>query len=422
MLLRNTLFFLLIAGIGISCQSASDGGNTSSDPTVTRFDHGYQFEADQLEPNIRGAVAYLEKHVQPNGRFHYLTNLNPEAEIDPAEYNILRHCGTLYAMGQAAELYPDAVDKETMVRAADYIRKNCLSPLPGADRPNLGVWTEPEITKSQWGRELKLGGTGLGILGFLAVERQVPGYMNTDTLALLAESILAMQRPNGRFEAIYEARQGQFSDHISAFYPGEAILALLQLYQMDEKERWLEAALNGLKFIVNARKEVDIFDLPADHWILLATNELFAGIPEEKYAGDHAAILDQGRRIAQKMVNTSKQNPSDSLYFGAFNSSGSTTSLGTRLEGLVSFGVHLDEAEDAALIADLKQAVHFGLGYVQEARVRQGPLQGGVTRLPEHLRKLKPNPVNSQIQIDNVQHVMSGWIWAKRRQDWLWGR
>ena len=165
---------------------------------------------------------------------------------------------------------------------------------------------------------------------------------------------------------------------------------------------------------------MDVFDLPADHWILLATNELLTGVPAEKYAEHQTAIVDHGRRIAQKMVNTSKQNPSDSLYFGAFSSSGSTTSLGTRLEGLISFGVHLDEEVDAALIADLKQAVHFGLGYVQEARVTQGPLQGGVTRLPEHLRKLKPNPVNSQIQIDNVQHVMSGWIWAERREEWLW--
>lgn len=420
MLLRHIHFIVVVGLFFTACGPSSGDGNSTSGEAITRFDHGYRFPAEQLETNIRESVGYLENHLQPNGRFHYLTNLNPEAGIDPAEYNILRHCGTLYAMGQAAEMYPDAVAKETMVRAADYIRKNCLSPLPGATRPNLGVWTEPEITNSEWGRELKLGGTGLGILGFLAVERKVPGYMSTDTLALLAESILAMQRPNGQFESIYEARQGQFSDHISPFYPGEAILALVQLYQMDEKDRWLEAALNGLMFIVNARKEVDIFDLPADHWILLATNELLEEVPPEKYAEDRSAIVDHGRRIAQKMVNTSKQNPSDSLYFGAFNSSGSTTPLGTRLEGLVSFGIHLDEGEDAALIADLKQAVHFGLGYVQEARVRQGPLQGGVTRLPEHLRKLKPHPDNSQIQIDNVQHIMSGWIWAKRRQEWLW--
>lgn len=420
MFLRSTLFLVSIAVISFSCQSSPGGGNTSSGEEITRFDHGYQFAAEQLETNIREGAGYLENHLQPNGRFHYLTNLNSGAGIDPADYNILRHCGTLYAMGQAAELYPDAVEKEAMVRAADYIRKNCLAPLPGANRPNLGVWTEPEITNSEWGRELKLGGTGLGLLGFLAVERQVPGYMSTDTLALLAESILAMQRPNGRFESIYEARQGQFADHISPYYPGEAMLALIQLYQIDKNERWLEAALNGLLFIVNARATVDIFNLPADHWILLATNELLAGVPAEKYAAHRSAILHHGRRIAQKMVNTSRQNPSDSLYFGAFNSSGSTTSLGTRLEGLISFGVHLDEEADAALIADLKQAVHYGLGYVQGARVSQGPLQGGVTRLPEHLRKLKPDPKNSQIQIDNVQHVMSGWIWAKRRRDWLW--
>jgi len=420
MFLRNTIFFFLLAGVGISCQPSSKEGRISSGSDITRFDHGYQFEARQLEPNIREGVQYLENHIQENGRFQYITNAHPEAEINPAEYNILRHCGTMYAMGLAAELYPRDVDKEVLVQAADYIRQHCLAPLPLADQPNLGVWTYPEMTTSEWGPELKLGGTGLGILGFLAVERLSPGYMSRDTFALLAESILAMQRPNGRFESIYGEHSGQFVDHISPYYPGEAILALLQLYRFDQNERWLDAALKGLMFIVNARAEVDIFDLPADHWILLATNELFAGIPEEKYAQDRAAIVDHGRRIAQKMVNTSKQNPSDSLYFGAFNNSGSTTSLGTRLEGLISFGVYLDEEKDAPLIADLKQAVHFGLGYVQGARVTQGPLQGGVTRLPEHLRKRKPDPVNSQIQIDNVQHVMSGWIWAKHHQDWLW--
>jgi len=420
MLLRHTLFFLLIAGICFSCQSSSEGGNATSNQSNTRFDPGYQFPAGQLETNIREGVQYLARNVQPSGRFNYQQNLMPDVVIDPAKYNVLRHCGSVYAMGQAAEEYPDAVDIDAMVRAADYIRHQSLAPYPLGERPNLAVWSTPEVVNTDFGREVKLGGTGLGLLMFLAVDRQVPGYMSVDTLGLLAESILAMQRPDGSFESIYQAETGGFADHISQFYPGEAILALLELYSVDPNDRWLEAALDGFAFICTARQEVAMGDLPTDHWILLATTALIERVPAEKYAQHRSMIMDHGKRIAEKMVRTSKQNAMDTIYFGSFNASGSTTPLGTRLEGLLSFGVHLDPQEESALIDNLKQAVHYALGYVQGARVTEGPLRGGVTRLPKHLRRLKPEPANNRIQIDNVQHVMSGWIWAKRRQDWLW--
>ena len=58
---------------------------------------------------------------------------------------------------------------------------------------------------------------------------------------LLADGILAQQRPDGSYKIYFGAERDDGFD----FYPGEAMLALLEMYKMTNVEKYLESAERG---------------------------------------------------------------------------------------------------------------------------------------------------------------------------------
>ena len=84
----------------------------------------------------------------------------------------------------------------------------------------------------------------------------------------LGRFILFMQRENGAFHAKYDDQTGYVRDAESLFYPGEAILALTMLYEVDHDERWLEAAARGIAQLIDSRRGST--SLPNDHWLMIA--------------------------------------------------------------------------------------------------------------------------------------------------------
>lgn len=418
MIIRNCLYIALIPYFLLAaCSPAAE-----QDKFAT-YDPDYRFPVDSLETNIHESVRYLLNNLRLSGQFYYRRNLDRSVRIDGDDYNELRHLGAIYSLGQYAEAFPDTELAEPMRRAGDFMRNCCLSPFPDENSPQLALWTDPEINGGLRERRVKLGGNGLGLLAFVTIEREAGNYMSKDTLARLAASILEMQNADGSFKSVYESDGERYSEFESLFYPGEAVLGLLQLYRHDADQRWLDAAIRGLRHICQSRQDMAIEDLPSDHWALLATAELFEHIPAEKYAADRQCFHDHGRRVIERMVTAQRIEPADSVYFGSFNGVGNTTPIGTKMEGMIAFGPYLEDVSPE-FEQRLKTSIHYGLRYLQGARVTSGPFQGGVTYLPAAVlpTKKKAKEVYTCIQIDNVQHVLSGWIWARKHADWLWGR
>lgn len=61
---------------------------------------------------------------------------------------------------------------------------------------------------------------------------------------LLADGILAQQRPDGSFKIYFGAERDDGLD----FYPGEAMLALLEMYKMTKIKKYLESAEQGFVY------------------------------------------------------------------------------------------------------------------------------------------------------------------------------
>ncbi len=152
-----------------------------------------------LNTSIHLAADYLVKHCNHNGKFLYRINLNPEATVKP-KYNFLRHAGAMYALCQYEDAYPDTATLQTMKRAALFLKKAAIDPIPEKFAPVpirndlLAVWSIPAVTGSGKPVQAKLGGTALGLVALVSLEKIAPGTTPLDYLRQMGNFIVFMQK------------------------------------------------------------------------------------------------------------------------------------------------------------------------------------------------------------------------------------
>ena len=84
-----------------------------------------------------------------------------------------------------------------------------------------------------------------------------------------------MQKPNGSFYSKYIPTEGgRWDKWKSLYYPGEAALGLLMLYELDPSPLWLKAAVDALVYLASSRAHKT--EVEADHWVLLAAAKLLS--------------------------------------------------------------------------------------------------------------------------------------------------
>jgi hypothetical protein len=341
-----------------------------------------------LEAAISGG-SYLVRAVEPNGRFLYSYQADKDEARD--KYNILRHAGTIYSM---LELYQTTADPDLLnaaKKAIDYLLtaiESCTT-----QREAINCVVEGGYTK--------LGGNALAAIAFAHYARVTGDPQYNETIRALGSWIVQSQRTNGSF-AIHKQTQpeGTVTDFVSGYYPGEALLALLRIYALEPSDAWLEAAEKGAQYLIRIRDSgLAASDLPHDHWLLYALNELHRHRPKAEYA-DHAFA------IATAIISAQNRNPRHPDWYGSFYKPPRSTPTATRMEGL-SATYHLarrmDRAEDMRLILD---ALSMGATFQLHTQFR-----------PESALYL-PDPTQAlggfhrslstfEVRIDYVQHNIS---------------
>ncbi len=376
-----------------------------------------------LDQRMGWAASYLVEAVTVTGRFTYRHNLL-ESIDDNRRYNFLRHAGTLYALAHYyAGVPPDKKAAEAMQRAATYLIDCCTGSVDG-QTDMLAIWSLPELTGRPHQRlQAKLGGAGLALAALIQVEEVLPGTTDPMVLQRLAKFLLFMQRPDGSFYSKYfPGRNGRDDQWTSLYYPGEAALGLVMLYEFDGNARWLEAGIDALRYLSRIREE--LCPLPADHWALIATARLFAQHPAALQTASPAGIpwnRPQGRgSIRESLLNHAVAlvesilaeqihgHPRECLN-GGFSADGRTTPTATRLEGLLAALSFLDKGN---LRDRTCRAVALGIRFLAEAQITAGPARGGFTRYSP-LCSLSVARA-SEIRIDYVQHALAA-MFAYRR-------
>ncbi len=228
-----------------------------------------------------------------------------------------------------------------------------------------------------------------------------------DELRGLARFILAMQKADGSFHSKYIPSEGGRSDKwISLYYPGEAALGLVMLYKQDNDPRWIKGALDTLLYLARIREGKK--KVPADHWALIATKEIWPYV-----TADHRKILRaHARRVVDFILSEQVWEPG-SIAHGGFTPDGRTTPTATRLEGLLA--AEFLFRDDSEYHRKLRISMSWAMRFSLSARFTKGPNTGAVPRaiariMSNHRDARTFNRRATEVRIDYVQHALSAFL------------
>ena len=358
------------------------------DPTRPRLAHAIRLSGD-----------YLGRACDSSGRFAY--RVNTVSGGLTSSYNIVRHAGAMYSLSLLDRLRPDPEAVGAMIRAARFMQASYIGLDPGSDR--LVVWSRPLPAKS----DADLGAAGLGLVALVGVDQARPGMIPLSELRSLGRFVLFLQKADGSFYSKYGANGELVADWQSLYYPGEAALGLIALYEMDPSPHWIRAAGRALAYLAKSREKAAV--LPPDHWAMIATAKFLRYYDRSSCPASREELVRHAARICESFLREEITSSVDARLVGGFEADGRTTPTATRLEGMLAA---LEFLPRDSLRSRVEAAVGPGIVFLLRAQITSGPYAGGVpgTVLKPESVVFKANRQASEVRIDYVQHALSAWI------------
>ena len=276
----------------------------------------------------------------------------------------------------------------------------------------LAVLSKPDVCPGGGPLQAKLGGTGLGLVALLSLENICPGATPLADFRKLGQFIVYMQREDGSFYSKYIPSTGGVNDNWqSLYYPGEAILGLLMLYEKDPSDIWIDSAAKALAYLARSRKNKT--DVPSDHWALLATEKMLSLKNNDKLTVSRELLINHAVQICDTILKRQIKNTERPEYDGGFSIDGRTTPSATCLEGLIAASSFLPR--DNNIRKRIDSAVHRGISFLLNAQIKEGEFAGSFPRSVGRLNQNTPhaeefNSRATELRIDYVQHALSAMI------------
>ncbi|WP_059102761.1 beta-L-arabinofuranosidase domain-containing protein [Shouchella shacheensis] len=362
--------------------------------------NGHRIYSDLTKQDLLNAIEltknnYFKYVVNANGKFIY--SYLPQENRSQDKYNILRHAGTTYSMLETYELFSDELLLKPVMRAIKFLLKK-------AKELEINGHSVKVIVEKD---HIKLGGNALAVIALAKYTQVTKDEQFIPMMQSMATWMRELQDDTGRF-SFHKQRYstGEATDFVSHYYPGEAILALVRLYQVDGNEEWLDVAENEAKYLITIRdKEATRETIAHDHWLLYGLNELYRERSERLYL-DHALFI--ARAIMQTQILNDDVDPE---WKGAYNTHSKpvSTPVACRSEGLsaayklaVDYG-YSQEAEQ------MKKALHEGIKFQLQMQLRPE------TTMYYENKKLCLGAVhqglkNHELRNDYTQHNISSFI------------
>ena len=205
--------------------------------------------------------------------------------------------------------------------------------------------------------------------------------------------------------------RGRWDKWQSIFYPGEAALGLLMLYQKDPADIWIESASRALTYLARSRKGST--DVSADHWALLATAKMLSLENIDELPVSRELPINHAIQVCETILQSQIKDSERAEYNGGFSTDGGTTPIATRLEGLQAALSFLPAKHE--IRKRINSAVPRGIAFLLRAQVYEGEFVGAiplaVSKIDKDVKNATVfNRLATEVRIDYVQHALSAMI------------
>jgi hypothetical protein len=264
-----------------------------------------------------------------------------------------------------------------------------------------GVSTKVVVHNNKY----KLGGNALAIL---AMAKYTQLTKSTKYLSVMNDLALWMQETqdeNGWFPIHKkDYKTGETADFISRFYPGECILSLVRLYQIDKNETWLDIAEKAALYLIDVRDREETVDtVNPDHWLMYGLNELHRERPNEKYL-QHSLLM--AKAIIKIQIKEHEEHPEWIGGYIVLNPPPKSTQAACYSEGLgAAYRLLRDHGYNDSL-SDIKDAIDLGIRFQLQMQIK--PNDSSISK--EWIGGIQKAPTMRGIRIDYTQHNISSFI------------
>lgn len=389
-LLKKGLFVLGLIAVamvlirigGDSTDSEAEPANAAATATSTpnTAPSIVPFPDSPLKESLIAAGAYLVRQQLSNGELSYQVNvLTGERDFSPSYVRLIAGTGALFTVCRVSgdEEYCQAGD-----RALDhYLDRLIVDPLhfPGACFYTSGT--------------CQLGGSALAV-DAIYKRWQATGdfqYGERDLLIIaknLGYFIASLRKPEGGFYHTFDPHYAGTidPDYFVTYFPGESLLALLELHEMTGNEFWLAQAREVNDFMITQT-------VTEDHWHSYAL-QMFARLDRLTSADKSYA-----RQIAQTVIDGQVRS---------LNPTNTSISTATKIEALASLAqaFYLSDEDHEWLDAEIRTFITF-------VRARQLPETNCTWIVDEDMVDKFGGGIFSSceeptVRVDGLQHYING--------------
>ncbi|MCH7315985.1 glycoside hydrolase family 88 protein [Acinetobacter sp. ANC 3882] len=223
---------------------------------------------EHLKNLISKNAEFLMEQIQENGKFIY--GYFPAFDRELKSYNTVRHCTSVYALIESLEVKENQAYWPRIYSAIQY----AIDQFYKEKQENIAFMIDGEKNI-----EIKLGSNAAAILMLTKYQELTQDDRYLKYAEAIANGILEMVDANGQTTHVLHYPSLELKEKFRiVYYDGEAALALLRLYQINQDPKLLETVKLMFEHFIEKK-----YDKYHDHWLSYCTNELTKICPEEKY-------------------------------------------------------------------------------------------------------------------------------------------
>jgi len=355
------------------------------------------------------AANNLAMHTDPEGKlgYHYMIH-NDEFSRG---YNIVRHAGSVWGLFTAYKATGDVALLEAGRRALDYLGKSIMI----AKEDKTVAYLDYK------GRSL-LGTNALAAMSLAEIPQELLDDEWKKKREMLGNGLIAFQVEDGRFYTSWDqVLKKKMPKEQARYFPGEAFLAFMKLYDVDPQQKWLNAAKKCAKW------QMDEYDKrpsqQPDAWVVQALSKLYRVEKDERIPDVVFRMVQWHFRHQWGMEEKMKGRklPFADYYGGADNSTPPrSTPTSARNEANVEAWHLARFIGNEEMEAKLAKSVMAALWHNIVDQVY--PETGYWARRPDHaLGGIRGALISGDVRIDYNQHYLSAAINALDLAEQLYG-